>query len=244
MSDRPDSRAHDDRWDDDLAAYALDALDRGEREQFEVHLRDCESCRERLRWLQPAVDCLPAAVPQERPPATLRARLMEVVEAEAADAKSKPAKERRSRGGGGLFGITLRPALAGLAVVLLLAAGVAGYAIHDSGPEPAPETFAAEGAGRDANASGTLAVSGDSGSLHVTGLQPTGSGKVYQAWIQDRGSQGAVHASSVFVVSTGGVGDVSIPHGLADARRVMVTREPKGGSEVPSGGAVLTADMG
>ena len=48
----------------------------------------------------------------------------------------------------------------------------------------------------------------------------------------------------MFVVADGGVGDVAIPHGLSDARRVMVTREPKGGSELPSENPVLTAEMG
>ena len=47
----------------------------------------------------------------------------------------------------------------------------------------------------------------------------------------------------MFVVSAGGVGDVAIPHGLADARRVMVTREPKGGSEHPSENSLLTAEI-
>ena len=55
--------------------------------------------------------------------------------------------------------------------------------------------------------------------------------------------RGSVHASSVFVVSDSGVGDVAIPHGLSNARLVMVTREPKGGSKHPSENSVLTAKM-
>ena len=81
-------------------------------------------------------------------------------------------------------------------------------------------------------------------SLHVANLPASGRGEVYQAWIQDTGAAGgAVHPSSVFVVAAGGVGDVAIPHGLSDARRVMVTREPRGGSEHPSENPVLTAEM-
>ena len=45
---------------DDLAAYALGALDEREAGAIEDHLDGCERCRERLRWLAPAVDLLPA----------------------------------------------------------------------------------------------------------------------------------------------------------------------------------------
>ena len=94
-------------------------------------------------------------------------------------------------------------------------------------------------------ATGRLEVDGDAGMLHVSNLPPTHDDEVYQAWIQDRGSAGgSVHASSVFVVSEDGVGDVAIPHGLSKASRVMVTREPKGGSQHPSENSLLTAEMG
>lgn len=247
MSDRADmpTDEHLERWGDEIAAYALDALDPPERETFVAHMEGCEACRERLRWLAPAIDVLPATVPQQQPPAALKARLMDVVEREA---EPPPVPERpaeRSRRPSWFLGLTLRPALAGMAVVLVLVAGAVGYAIHDSGGDGDPtQTFAAEGAGSDKGATGTLEVEGDAGSLHVDDLPPTRRGQVYQAWIRDRGRDGAVQPSSVFVVSADGVGDVAIPHGLADAKLVMVTREPKGGSEEPSGGAVLTAEMG
>ena len=239
---------HSEHWEDEAAAYALDALEGSELEAFTAHLADCPICAERLRWLMPAVDVLPATVSQHEPPPALKSRLMDIVDREAEmiaasespDRGASPARSSR------FSGLSLRPALAGFAVVLLLVAGVAGYAIHDSGGDGSPDvTYEASADQPGSPATGTLEVDGDAGSLHVANLPATSRGEVYQAWIQDSGAAGgSIHPSSVFVVADGGVGDVAIPHGLSDARRVMVTREPKGGSELPSENPVLTAEMG
>lgn len=251
MSDRQhghESRNdHAERWNAELAAYALDALDAEERRLVEEHIAGCAACGERLRWMQPAVDVLPATVPPEAPPPELKARIMDVVEREAAAAAAAPPAEvataRPPRPG--LAWFRLRPALAGLGVALLLAAAVAGYAIRSGdGGDSASEVYAARAEG-GSGASGRLEVEGDAGVLHVAELPPAGPGRVYQAWIQDaEGAGGTIHPSSVFVVSGDGEGDVAIPDGLAAARRVMVTREPEGGSRRPSESPLLTVEMG
>ena len=173
-----------------------------------------------------------------------RARGRKSIEAAADPGARRPAG-RLADARRGFFGrLSLRPVLAGLGVFLLLAAAVTGYALRDGGTSDQPtEVFTAQAERSASAASGRLEVSGDAGMLHVTNLPPTGKDDVYQAWIQDTGAAGgSVHPSSVFVVSEDGTGDVAIPHGLADARRVMVTREPKGGSEHPSESSVLTAE--
>ncbi len=236
---------HRDRWADDLAAYALDALDESESRAVESHLAGCTECTERLRWLAPAVDVLPATVPQQEPPPELRARLMAIAEAEA------PAEPVVTRAGSswrerlGLSGWSLRPAVAGLAVLLVVAAGVTGYVLHDGGSTgPGAETYAARGVGEGKLAHGTLEVDGDRGALTVANLPPTEPGEVYQAWVEDSPEHGgAVHPSSVFVVSDDGSGSVMIPHGLERADRVMVTREPKGGSEKPHESSIINANI-
>lgn len=233
---------------DDLAAYALDALDVREAALLEHHLGDCTVCEERLQWLMPAIDVLPVTVAQQDPPPELRDRLMAVVEAEVAaegeGAKARAAAQRR-RFRMPFFGeLSLRPALAGLGVALIIAAGVAGWAVRDgSGTGSETHTFAAKPLNGSSLASGTLSVNGDQGSLAVRNLPPTRKDEVYQAWIQDPSGAdgGAVHPSSVFVVSEDGTGTVAIPSGLARASRVMVTREPKGGSKVPGESALISA---
>ncbi len=243
MTERDPSSGHP---HDELAVYALGALPADEAAALEDHLLGCESCQERLRWLTPAVDEIPAGVPQQPAPPALRERLMAVVDAEAevprstaeasADSASAPSKRRWLPH---FDGLTLRPALAGLAVVLLLAAGVVGYQLHDTGGSSDSRTFSAQAASGDAT--GTLEVEGDQGSLRVTDMPPPPGDDVYQAWIRDE--DGAVTPSVVFVTSDDGSGSVAIPHGLEDAAEVMVTREPRGGSDAPTEAPLMTARL-
>ena len=53
------------------AAYALDALDAGERAEYEVHLAGCEQCRQRSPRCARRQRCLPRRSPEE-PPSGLR----------------------------------------------------------------------------------------------------------------------------------------------------------------------------
>ncbi len=59
-----------------IAAYALDALTADERRTFEVHLRECEECRDDLRSLQETVGVLAASSEGPAPPAGLRDRIV------------------------------------------------------------------------------------------------------------------------------------------------------------------------
>ena len=181
--------ANCEHWHDEMAAYALDALEPPEAAKLEAHLADCSSCTERLRWLQPAVDVLPVTVTQQDPPAELRERLMATVRAEAADADPAPAatparRWRLRMPGFGEFG--MRPALAGFGVALLLVAGVAGYALNgteDGSLRLRPMRLAGSMATRSRRASSSSTAI--EGSLEVHGLPPTEKGQVYQAWVRE-----------------------------------------------------------
>ena len=76
------------RWRAELAAYLLGSLEPDEIEALEGHLEGCERCRDELRWLQPAIDVIPASVPQVEPPPGLRARLMAEVRSDAAELRA------------------------------------------------------------------------------------------------------------------------------------------------------------
>ena len=142
---------HDDRerLRDDLAAYALGALDEPEARVLERHLAECEACRERVGWLRPAVDVLPATVEQLTPPEHLRESLMAVVRAEAevdeapepepgqvarARARSEPWWRRWSAA-------ALRPAVVMTALIVLAVGIGAGYLLRGSGTEEAGPTL-------------------------------------------------------------------------------------------------------
>jgi anti-sigma-K factor RskA len=66
-------------------AYALDALDELEREEYEAHLASCEDCRAELASLQESASSLAYAVPAPAPPPALRERILEQARSERAN---------------------------------------------------------------------------------------------------------------------------------------------------------------
>src|SRR5207247_374903 len=62
-------------YEDELAAYLLDALTTEESRAFQAHLQDCDLCQARERWLRTSVEVLPSSVEQLEPPPELRQRL-------------------------------------------------------------------------------------------------------------------------------------------------------------------------
>jgi anti-sigma factor RsiW len=226
--------AHDhERWEDDLAAWALGALEPAEARRFERHLAQCERCRADLRWLRPAVDALPAGVTQVAPPPRLRGELMATVRSEA----RKSAAPRRPRWPRWLS--IPRPALAALGAAALIGAGVAGYALRGDSDEASYQASVTQ-AGRGAEAE--LVVEGDEGTLHARDMPRLSRDQVFQAWIQE-GDGGALEPSTLFVAARGGSATATIP-GVEDAARVMVTREPRAGSEQPTTAPVMRVELG
>lgn len=235
------------RYQDDLAAYALSALDDSEARQLEEHLADCETCNERLRWLQPAVDLIPATVRQLDPPPALRERVMAAVRAEApqheavsdAAARTPEPKPRRRR-----FSlrvpdfVSLRPALAGLGVAAAIAAAIAGGYAVGTGDGPDRRSFSFDASSPTADASGTVEIEDGSGTLQVKDMPKIPKDEVYQAWVTHNGE---IDPSSVFVVRKDGSGSATLPEVPDDTESVLVTREPAGGSTEPQSEALATA---
>ncbi|MGH2955178.1 MAG: anti-sigma factor domain-containing protein [Solirubrobacterales bacterium] len=225
---------------DDLAAYALGALPEDDAAGLEEHLEACPRCRDLLRWLSPAVDVLPAAVPQLSPPSALRERVMAVVREEAAP---KPGPSRPERWWGRRPARAApRPAIA-VALVATLAVGLAGgYAIRgDEGGEQPEITFVeARPLTGDPNVSATLERRGDSATLHVHELPGLPPSKVYEVWVE-RG--GVMEPSTLFVVGKDGSGRAAVPGPLEGAERVLVTAEPRGGSQSPTSPPLLAATL-
>ena len=225
---------------DDLAAYAIGALPDDEAAELERHLADCESCRARLRWLQPAVDTLPASVEQLTPPQRIRDELMATVRAEA-EAEAPPARAGPRRRWQDWGGFLLRPATAVGAVVLVVAGIAAGYALR-GGPEDETTLIQARASSPSQAdlVSATLERSDDSATLHVRELPRIRPNEVYEVWVQ---RAGAVEPASTFVLSDDGTAVAAVPNSLDDAEAVLVTREPRGGSESPTSPPLLEAPL-
>jgi anti-sigma-K factor RskA len=228
------------RYEEDLAAYLLDALSAEEQHEFELHLRSCSACQAEERWLRGAVDLLPASVEQLEPPLALRERLMDTVRAEA------PAEAIEARPGirrGPRLGFLLRPAAA-FGATALIAVGVgAGYLIGNSGggSTPAVATVPAKPTGVVPGARGDIVKSRDAAVIRVSGLRPR-RGRVYELWLVRKGSK-APERSSLLAVADDGSGVSGISGSLEGVQEVMVSSEPEGGSEQPTTMPVLRATL-
>jgi anti-sigma factor RsiW len=230
------------RWEDDLAAYLLDALSADESREVERHLEGCPRCRERARWLQASVETLPMSVEQHEPPPELRERLMQTVRAEAAApvpaAPGVAPAARARRGWLDILRAVPRPALA-LGMTLIALAAVAGYAIGTGGDGTSTSTVSAQVDPALSGAAATLERDGDSGVLRVEGL-PQRPGRIYEVWLA-QGEQ--VRPAGLFQVDRAGRGAAAIPQGLDGADRVMVSVEPPRGSAQPTTEPIVIAEI-
>ena len=218
-----------DRWAESLGAWLLGALPEDEAAGFQRHLDECAVCQEDARSLQVAVDALPASVEPRTPPPALKDRIMAVVEAEApAPEPQRQPEPRRKRSW--FAGFSWRPALAiGLAA---LALGFVGAQVIQSGPE----TITAQVSGQG---SAELEISDDRATIVAKNLPAPPDGRVYQVWL-DKGGPAPEPTDALFTTRDGAA-SVSVPGSLDGVKRVMVTDEPPGGSDSPSGKLLLTA---
>ena len=220
------------RHRDELAAYLLGALEPGETAELERHLAGCEECRTELEWLRPAVQLLPESVERVEPPPELRGRLMEQVRAEAQSATAPQPARRR-----GIGGWSLRP-LAGLAMLALVVAAVAAYAISDGGSGDGNVTTVVTG--HSPGVTAEMVRDGESGTLHLANLHQLPRDEVLQAWVQ-RGER-VVSAKTLFVPNPDGTASATIDD-MDGVSTVMVTAEPRGGSAQPTSDPIVSVSM-
>lgn len=224
---------------DDLAAYALGALEADEAAELEHHLARCPQCGARLDWLRLAVDQLPGSVTQLEPPPALRTRLLAEVHAEL-EAQGEPVGERQRAGGDrrGRWGVFWRPATALAATAVLIVGGAAGYLLGSPGSGP---TITRATSPKPGLASATLERDGEVATLRVQRLPKLPPGQVYETWLE---RDGKLEPGSVFVLRRDGSADAAIPGPLEGASGVLVTREPRGGSQAPTNPPLLEATLG
>jgi anti-sigma-K factor RskA len=205
------------RFAEDVGAYLLDALDGRERRAFERHLRSCDECRREVERLRPAADVLPGSVEQIEPPARLKAAVMAEIE------PSRPRKRRP----------LLRPVLVAAAVGLLIGIGVSQLGGDD------PRTIAATVGEAVPRAGGSLRISDGSATLRLHDMPDLGTRRVYQVWLQ-HGDK--MVPARTFEVGETGRGEVDV-RDIADADGVYVTREARGGAQVPSEDPIVSVPL-
>ena len=245
----------------DAAIYLLGLLDEQQTKHFREHVETCAICRDELGALRPAVDVLPATVPQLEAPAHVKDNVMAVVHAEARRGvrTSSSADTSRARSGARGAGIARdreawrpagvwsrllpqhaarRPALA-LASTALLAGGIAIGALATSGGSGAPARVVSADV-TIAGARAELHEDGGHNVLTVADLPQPRAGHVYEVWIKRRGAL-PQPTGSLFAPTDSGEATVAVPSDLAAATEVMVTQEPAGGSALPTSSPVIVA---
>jgi anti-sigma-K factor RskA len=246
MTNPRHDRDHD-RWPDEIAAYVLGALNPEETRDVERHLEDCPRCQAALRWAMPAINALPEAVEQVEPPASLRTRLLNEAKRDAA-AHGKAAAARRGSGfgarlterlrGSGSRPLVLSPAF-GLLVVAMAVVAVAGYEVGTSdsdGPSGGPASGGQVSIIKTGKPPGVVAKvirheDNGAGTLKLANVEPLDYNRVLEAWVQ-RGDK-VTPVRALFVPDDEGNATTTLPD-MKDVSAVMVTIEPRGGSDEPT----------
>jgi anti-sigma-K factor RskA len=232
-------RGHQHRREE-LSAYLLGALDPGEAAELERHLAGCEDCRTELAWLRPAAQSLPESVERQEAPSQLRARIMAEVHAEAE--RSQPGRGERSFGDfwrriARLPPPSLRPAL-GFAAIALIAAGIAAYAIRDTGSAGETTTVLT---GKAPGVTAKMVREGNSGTLRLANVSRLPVDQVLQMWVR-RGEKVESADASLFVPNRDGAA-IAVIEDMRGVNAVMVTAEPRGGSEFPTSDPLISVPV-
>jgi anti-sigma-K factor RskA len=233
---------------ENLAGYALGALEGPERIGVETHVATCATCATVLAQYQAVVGTLPMGLdPVTPPPAAWPA-----IRAEARR-RRLPVREGAGTGGRPGWRRATWPVLTALVASLL----VWNVMLHCEltrrapGPAPGPEVEALSrrpgrlvilaGTGRPgANARLFVAVDGG-GHLAISGLTPLPRGRTYQLWFM--GSDASAVSGATFTVDARGLAwvKVAVPASLDVVRGIAVTEEPAPGSLGPTDRHLLEA---
>jgi len=237
-------------------AYALDALDDGEREVFEQHLRTCAECAQEVRGLREAAAEL-SQLSQVSPPPRLRSAVLGAVTHSRplpplADPVHGEAGEHGEHGEHG----TVRPlrrarsqslwqGLAAACALIAVAVSVWGYSEHRQAQRAAsarssvvqslldaPDVRATTTAMKQGE--GTLIYSRKERRLVLIGrgMPPLPGNQTYQLWLMTE--TGAPISGGVFRPDQAGNVEVPASGNLDGVDQMGVSVEPAGGSAQPT----------
>jgi anti-sigma-K factor RskA len=196
------------------AAYALDALDADEADAYELHLGQCEECREELAGLNEAAGHLAFATVAPVPPARLRAAILERAAAERSNVVPLLRRRWVARG--------LGVAAAAAACVVVGLAVALSQSSHKS--------YVSMSVRIGANGTATMTISGLGAAPH---------GKTYEAWVIPSGRLPRPRPAGLF--SGGASTTVHLRASVPRNAVVAVTLEHAGGVRVPTMAPILSA---
>ncbi|MFF8810005.1 anti-sigma factor [Streptomyces omiyaensis] len=227
------------------AAYALDALEPAEREDFAAHLSHCEDCRTEVAEFEATAARLAGAAAQD-PPSALKQRTMAAVEGVRQLPPRVPETGAAPRTTRALKRKAVPLALAASVAAAVSFAGLAAWQYQESRDarqqaqqaeqqlDAVSTVLAAPDArtvhGRATNGALTTVVSSDRQNRAVftaAGLPAPAEGRTYQLWLDRDGTMrpaGFIHSD----------GTVPLDGDSAGAGAVGLTLEPVGGSPQPT----------
>ncbi|MEU9237201.1 anti-sigma factor [Streptomyces subrutilus] len=230
------------------AAYALGALEDGERKDFDAHLQACEACRQEAAEFEATAARLAAAVSQP-PPAAAKAQVMAAIDGVRQLPPRIPASAAKPAPGGMLRRKAVPLALALALAARMAAAALGGIAVWQtqngqdfkqqarqaqqqldavSAVLAAPDARTVHG--RAANGALTTVTASDQQNKAVftaANLPAPAAGKTYQLWLDH---DGTMRAAGLIDHD----GTVVLTGNPADAGAVGLTLEPAGGSPQPT----------
>jgi anti-sigma-K factor RskA len=244
-------------------AYALDALDATERDDFERHLAECQECSREVAELRLTANRLGAAV-SEQPSDLLRQRVLAEISRVRQEPPAGPRLVAIRTGqrfrGANRWAIGITSAAAAIALALAGTFGVAALrAEHELGDakqalssaaaryapvgqvlsEPDAQTVTATGPS-GGNATVMMSKTLDKGIFLAFNMPPTPANKTYQAWaIGDAGARSLGVLVSAGNNSTAPV----VMNTLGGATKIGVTVEPAGGSKQPTTTPLMLFDL-
>lgn len=227
------------------AGYALDALGPEERAVYELHLAECEHCREELASFWETTAALAVAASGPEPNAALRERVLEAVRAEPPQSVV-PFESRRRR---------LAPALgavAAVAAVVALVLGIWGASLSSDLDDTRAALELQQATAQilvDPEAQSVTLQTGDGrlvvdpdgrAVLVLDGLAAAPSGKTYEMWIAPGGDIGSANRAGLF---PGGDGTaVERVDGTVEPGDVVaVTIEAAGGVDAPTTAPIVAS---
>jgi anti-sigma-K factor RskA len=217
---------------EDVAAYALGALEPAEAEAFARHLKTCAVCRDELEAFQQVVDMLPMTAPAFKASPKLRRRVRRAITDEPHPSAEPASRPRRSWRPEWLprpvLGVAAGLAVIAVALVIVLSGGGSNSRVVE--------------AQVTGHGSASLKITGHRGELIVQHFAAPPSGKIYEVWLV-HGKQAPQPTNALFDVNANGSTDVNVPGSLKGVSQVLVTPEPAGGSKVPTHPPVIAAQL-
>ena len=229
-------------------AYALDALDPAEREEYEGHLATCERCREELEGFWQVSGSLARAAGGPPPPASLRERILEQARQRAARQRSVQRHPVAAS-----FAVPVLSSVAAVAAVVAIGLGVwaaslsnelddvRGQLASDAGAVAIladPQTARSSSSPAQTAASSCPRPAGRRWWSRASTRAP--AGKTYEIWVIEGGKPkpaGLFEAAGTRTVLT-----LSRP--VPDDAIVAVTVERDGGVSLPTGTPIITVADG